>query len=106
MSSADFFPQKILSRIPSEIKQLDPDQAWHFVGSEYHQLSNSLDPDQLILLGLISVQTVCKSYQQMTLAGKELNTLKMSYGPRRKNTCLQISIKAGLHPVSSATETS
>ena len=36
-------------------------------------MSNSLDPDQAdILSGLIWVQTVCKCYQQTTLAGKEL----------------------------------
>ena len=38
-------------------------------------MSNSLDPDQAIMLGLIWVQDVCKSYQQMTLVGKELKVL-------------------------------
>ena len=37
--------------------RLDPDQARHFVGA------------------LIWVQTVCKSYQQMTLGGEELNVM-------------------------------
>ena len=38
------------------------------------RVPNSLDPDQAhILLGLIWVETVCKSYQQMTLVGKQLN---------------------------------
>ena len=38
-------------------------------------MSNSLDPDQAIMSGLIWVQDVCKSYQQMTLVGKELKVL-------------------------------
>ena len=42
------------------LNSLDPGQAWHFVR-----------PD--ILSGLIWVQTVCKSYQPKTLAGKEFN---------------------------------
>ena len=34
--------------------------------------NNSLDPGQAdILSGLICIQTVCKGYQQLTLAGKE-----------------------------------
>ena len=36
------------------------------------RVSNSLDPDRPdILLGLIWDKTVCKSYQQTTLVGKE-----------------------------------
>ena len=60
LSSADFFQnqlvRKILSGIPSECQivwiQIRPD----------------------ILLGLIWVQSICKSYQQTTLGDKELNT--------------------------------
>ena len=38
------------------------------------RVSNSLDPDQgRVFLGLISVQNVCKSYQQTTLVGKQLS---------------------------------
>ena len=41
-------------------------------------VSNRLDPDQAdILLGLIRVQTVCKSYQQTTLGDKELNSVQL-----------------------------
>ena len=38
-------------------------------------MSNSLDPDQAdILSGLIWVQTVCKSCQQMTLGDKDVTS--------------------------------
>ena len=56
--AGDFFEkktfQKILSGIPSECKTI----------------CIQIRPN--ILSGLIWVQTVCRSYQQMTLAGKEL----------------------------------
>ena len=35
-----------------------------------------------ILSGLILVQTVCKGYQQMTKAGKELNNVERDLKPR------------------------
>ena len=35
-------------------------------------MSNSLDPNQVHLFGLIWVQTVCKGYQQKTLVNKKL----------------------------------
>ena len=41
---------------------------------EYY-LSNRLDPDQVRLL--IWVQTVCKSFQWMTLVGNELSQKKI-----------------------------
>ena len=45
------------------------------------ECQNSLDPDQAgEMSGLACVPTVCKDYQQMTLAGKELNI-------RRKDSC-------------------
>ena len=48
------------------------------------RVSNNLDPDQAdILSGLIWVQIVCKSYQQTTLVGKELNkNAQLSSGAR------------------------
>ena len=59
LSSADFFQnqlfRKILSGIPSECQI-----AWI-----------QIRPN--VLLGLTWVQTVCKSYQQTTLGGKELS---------------------------------
>ena len=46
------------------------------------RVSSSLDPDIWrpdILLGLIWVQTVCKSYQQTTLGDNELNSVEQSW---------------------------
>ena len=60
-------------------------------------MSNSLDPDQAgRLLGLIWAQTVCKGYQQMTLAGKELGgpgpkVIKLFYA--QMNMKFQLLIK-------------
>ena len=43
-------------------------------------MSNSLDPDQVdILSDLIWVQTVCKSYKQMTLEVKELKDGNLTF---------------------------
>ena len=62
LSSADLFQnqlfRKILSGIPSECQ------------TDWIQIR----PD--VLSGLIWVQSVCKSYQQTTLGGKELNNKK------------------------------
>ena len=52
-----FFSEKSFRNTIRMSNSLDPDQAHHFVRSD---------------LGLIWVQTVCKSYQQTTPAGKEL----------------------------------
>ena len=60
LSSADFFQiifWKILSGIPSECQ------------TDWIQIRLN------ILLGMIWVQTACKSYQKMTLGGKELRVI-------------------------------
>ena len=54
------------------------------IPSEHQAVWIQIRPD--VLLGLIWFQTVCKSYQQMTLVGNELWTMKKRKGRRwRKN---------------------
>ena len=62
LPSADFFQNQVFWKILSGIS------------SECQTDWIQIRPD--ILSGLIWVQTVCKSYQQTTLVGKELNTAK------------------------------
>ena len=58
LSSADFFKNQLFQKILSG------------TSSEYQTVWIQIGPD--ILSGLILFQTVCKSYQQTTLVGKEL----------------------------------
>ena len=64
-------------------------------------VSNSLDPDQAILLSvLIWVQTVCKIYQQMSLVGKELslNAYIPSFGIVKIGICVMEPLRPSTLP--------
>ena len=59
------------------VSSKDPDQARHFVGPDMRpnclqKLSRADTGRKWVLSGLIWVQSVCKSYQQMTLADKRV----------------------------------
>ena len=72
----NFFQKKSCRNTIRVANSLDPDQARQYVGPD-------LDPNCLQNVGLIWIQTVCQSYQQTALVGKDFKAQYRTTSTRR-----------------------